>query len=69
MASPQEEIQKKARNELIQHAFFRWESALIIAITIVLTFLLPQALWLVAHVGVDIAWAYWAGGHGLYQPN
>lgn len=42
MASTRTELQKKAQNDLIQHALFRWESALIIAITIILTFLLPQ---------------------------
>lgn len=42
MASTRTELQKKAQSDLIQYALFRWESALIIAITIILTFLLPK---------------------------
>ncbi|MEM7129782.1 MAG: hypothetical protein AAF702_25845 [Chloroflexota bacterium] len=44
MASIRTELQKKAQNELLQHAFFRWESALIVALTILLTFLGPSPL-------------------------
>jgi hypothetical protein len=36
------ELQKQAQSVLLQYAIFRWESALIVAITIVLTFLLPR---------------------------
>ncbi len=36
------DIQKRAQSAIIQHAFFRWESALVIGLTIVLFFLLPR---------------------------
>lgn len=36
------ELQQRAQSTLLQYAFFRWESAMIIAITILLTFLLPR---------------------------
>lgn len=36
------ELQQRAQGTLLQYAFFRWESAVIIAITILLTFLLPR---------------------------
>ena len=36
------ELQQKAQGTLLQYAFFRWESAVIIALTILLTFLLPR---------------------------
>jgi hypothetical protein len=36
------DIQQRAQSAVIQHAFFRWESALVIGLTIVLFFLLPR---------------------------
>ena len=36
------DIQKRAHSAVLQYAFFRWESALVIALTIVLFFLLPR---------------------------
>lgn len=36
------ELQQRAQSTLIQYAIFRWESAVILAMTIVLTFLLPR---------------------------
>jgi hypothetical protein len=36
------DIQKRAQSAVLQHAFFRWESALVIGLTIVLFFLLPR---------------------------
>ncbi|MBV7332778.1 hypothetical protein KFU94_32015 [Chloroflexi bacterium TSY] len=42
MSSNRSELQKKATSELIQYAIFRWESAIIIALTIILTFLLRK---------------------------
>ncbi len=36
------ELQKKAQSAIIQYAFFRWESAVIIALTILLTALFPR---------------------------
>ncbi len=36
------ELQQRAQGTLLQYAFFRWESAVIIALTILLTFLLPR---------------------------
>ena len=48
------DIQKRAQSAVLQYAFFRWESALVIALTIVLFFLVPHPfpwwpsyLWLV----------------------
>lgn len=42
MSTIRTELQQKAQSTLIQFAIFRWESAVIIALTIVLTFLLPR---------------------------
>jgi hypothetical protein len=42
MTTIRTELQKQAQSVLLQYAIFRWESALIVAITIVLTFLLPR---------------------------
>ncbi len=42
MATIRSELQKKAQNELVQYALLRWESALVVAITIILTFLIPK---------------------------
>jgi hypothetical protein len=42
MTTIRTELQKKAQSTLVQYAFFRWESALILALTILLTFLLPR---------------------------
>lgn len=42
MASIRTELQKRAQNELLQYAIFRWETALIIGVTILLTFLGPN---------------------------
>ena len=36
------ELQQRVHGALIQYAVFRWETALILALTIMLTFLLPQ---------------------------
>ena len=48
------DIQKRAQSAVLQYAFFRWESALVIGLTIVLFFLVPHPfpwwppyLWLV----------------------
>lgn len=42
MTTIRTELQKQAQSVLLQYAIFRWESALIVAITLVLTFLLPR---------------------------
>jgi hypothetical protein len=42
MTTIRSELQQKAQSTLIQYAFFRWESAVILGLTIVLTFLLPR---------------------------
>ncbi len=42
MSSTRSELQKKARSGVLQQAFFRWESAIVLAGTIVLTVLLPR---------------------------
>lgn len=39
------ELQKKARSAVLQQAFFRWESAVVLAGTIVLTVLLSRPFW------------------------
>ncbi len=36
------EIQQRAQSTILQHAIFRWESAVVVALTIVLFFLLPR---------------------------
>jgi hypothetical protein len=42
MTTIRSELQQKAQSTLIQYALFRWESAVVIALTIVLTFLFPR---------------------------
>ena len=36
------ELQKRAQSTLVQYAVFRWESAMVLAVTLVLLFLLPR---------------------------
>jgi hypothetical protein len=36
------ELQQRAQSTLIQYAIFRWESAVVLAVAIILTFLLPR---------------------------
>lgn len=45
MATIRSDLQKQAQSAIIQYAIFRWESALLIAMTIVLFFLLPRPFW------------------------
>jgi len=53
MSEIRSEVQKQARNNILQYAVFRWESAAVIALTLVVYFLapgplgLPRELWLV----------------------
>lgn len=42
MASTRTETEKQAQKDLLQFALFRWESALTVALTILLTFLFPK---------------------------
>lgn len=42
MSTTRGELQQRAQSTLIQYAIFRWETAVILAATIVLTFLLPR---------------------------
>jgi hypothetical protein len=42
MSATRSELQKKARSAVVQHAFFRWESAMVLAGTLVLTALFPH---------------------------
>ncbi len=42
MATTRSELQKEAQSAILQYAFFRWESAVVLAGTIVLTLLLPR---------------------------
>jgi hypothetical protein len=42
MPTIRSELQKKAQSVILQHAFFRWESAVVLAGTILLTALLPH---------------------------
>jgi len=42
MPTIRSELQKKAQSAILQHAFFRWESAVVLAGTILLTVLLPR---------------------------
>lgn len=41
-AGTRSDIQRRAQSAIFQYAFFRWESALVIGLTIVLFFLLPR---------------------------
>jgi hypothetical protein len=45
MTTIRTELQQRAQGALIQYALFRWESAIIIALTLVLTFLLRRPFW------------------------
>jgi len=42
MTTTRSELQKEAQSAILQYAFFRWESAVVLAGTIVLTLLLPH---------------------------
>lgn len=42
MATTRTKLQKKAQSAILQYAFFRWESAVVLAGTIVLTLLFPH---------------------------
>lgn len=42
MTTIRSDLQQKAQSSILQYAFFRWESALILALAIVLTFLRPR---------------------------
>lgn len=42
MSTIRSELQKKAQSAILQYAFFRWESAVVLAGTILLTVLLPH---------------------------
>ena len=42
MTTIRSDIQKRAQSAIFQYAVFRWESALVIALTLVLFFLLPR---------------------------
>ena len=42
MTTTRSDIQKRAESAIWQYAIFRWESALVIALTIVLSLLLPR---------------------------
>lgn len=52
MSEIRTEVQREARNNILQYAIFRWESAMVIALTLVVYFLapgpfgLPRELWL-----------------------
>jgi len=43
-SSFQEELEKKAARAILTRSFYRWESAAIIALTLILLFLIPQPL-------------------------
>jgi hypothetical protein len=42
MSTTRSELRKKAQSAILQHAFFRWESAVVLAGTLLLTVLLPR---------------------------
>jgi hypothetical protein len=52
MSDIRTEVQREARNNILQYAIFRWESAVVIALTLLVYFLapgplgLPRELWL-----------------------
>lgn len=53
-----EPLEKRAQKAMLQHAFFRWESAVVIAITLLLTVFGPQ----INAVDFLPAWAWLLGG-------
>lgn len=56
MSEIRTEVQREARNNILQYAIFRWESAVVIALTLLVYFLapgpfgLPRELWLLLGV-------------------
>ncbi len=51
-------LEKRAQNAMLQHAFLRWESAMVIALTLLLTVLAP----LIPPIAFVPAWAWLIGG-------
>jgi hypothetical protein len=57
MSEIRTEVQREAHNNILQYAIFRWESAVVIALTLIIYFLapgpfgLPRELWLLLGLG------------------
>lgn len=51
-------LEKRAQNAMLQHAFFRWESAAVIALTLLLAVLGPR----ISPVDFVPAWTWLLGG-------
>jgi hypothetical protein len=62
---PKLSLEKRARRAMLQHAFFRWESAVVIALTLLLTVfgssiveLVPSWAWLIGGLVAEAALVY-----------
>ncbi|MFQ5613983.1 MAG: hypothetical protein ACE5H9_17820 [Anaerolineae bacterium] len=51
MSKARQALEQRARRAIIEHAIFRWESAVVIALTIVLAFVFFNVWWLVVAAG------------------
>jgi hypothetical protein len=69
MTTTRSDIQKRAQSAIWQYAIFRWESALVIALTLVLFFPGAAAFCLVAALRLAGVGAGGAGGGDLLQPD
>ncbi len=54
MSEVRRKLEKRARNAILQEAFFRWESAINVAAMLILAFVFRQVWWAFAGLGVAI---------------
>lgn len=54
MSEVRRKLEKRARNAILQEAFFRWESAINVAAMLILAFVFRQVWWAFAGLGVVI---------------
>ena len=59
MTDIRSDIEKEARSALIQYAFFRWENAVLLGMSILLAFFLPSLLTYSGNGGAGSPWAAW----------
>ena len=69
MTTMRTELQQRAQSTLIQYAFFRWESAVILGLTIILTFLLPRPFFWWPRFGWPLLGLIVGRRPGLFQPD
>jgi hypothetical protein len=52
MSNARRDLERRARRAILEHAVLRWESALVIALTIILSFVLADFWWLALILGL-----------------